>query len=83
MGPWKEDVCRGRYKTSNDRVINSYQFRKNYYLVAGGYGEKSQNLRYWGLLPKEYIVGEASRIWKSEDCYTGDILWNRVWKRIE
>ena len=27
--------------------------------------------------------GEASRIWKSEDSYTGDILWNRVWKRIE
>ena len=74
----KEDT-----KLLNDSMINSYQFRKNYYLVAGDYGEKSQDLRYWSLLPEGYKVGEASRIWKSEYSYTGDILWNRVWKRIE
>ncbi len=30
-----------------------------------------------------YIVGVASMILKSEDSYTGDICWDRVWKRIE
>ena len=67
----------------NDSVITSYQFRKNYYFVAGDRGENSQDSRYWGLLPEEYIVGVASRIWKSEDSYTGDICWDRVWKKIE
>ena len=78
MGTRKEDVYKGRYQTSNDSVITSYQFCKNYYFVAGDHGEKSQDLRYWGLLPEEYIVGVASRIWKSEDSYTGDICWDRV-----
>ncbi len=30
----------------------------------------SQNSRYWGLLPEEYIVGKAVRIWKSVDKRT-------------
>lgn len=67
----------------NDSVITSYEFRKNYYFVAGDRVENSQDSRYWDLLPEEYIVGVASRIWKSEDSYTGDICWNRVWKKIE
>lgn len=67
----------------NDSVIFSYSFRKNYYFVAGDCGENSQDSRYWGLLPEEFVVGVASRIWKSEDCYTGDICWDRLWKKIE
>ena len=67
----------------NDSAITSYQFRKSYYFVAGDHGENSQDSRYWGLLPEEYIVGVASRIWKSVDSYTGDICWDRVWKKIE
>lgn len=66
----------------NDSVITSYQFCKNYYFVAGDRGENSQDSRYWGLLPEEYIVGVASRIWKSEDR-NGRIRWDRVWKKIK
>ncbi len=67
----------------DDSMITSYRFCKNYYFVAGDRGENSQDSRYWGLLPEEYIVGVASRIWKSVDSYTGDICWDRVWKKIE
>ena len=83
---WEQGVkmqVKGDTVLLNDSVINSYQFRKNYYFVAGDRGENSQDSRYWGLLPEEYIVGVASRIWNSEDSYTGDICWNRVWKKIE
>lgn len=66
----------------NDSAVTSYRFRKNYCFVAGDRGENSQDSRYWGLLPEEYIVGVASRIWKSEDR-NGRIRWDRVWKRIE
>ncbi len=79
----KKMYVKGDTVLQNHRVITSYQFRKNYYFVAGDHGEKSQDSRYWGLLPAEYIVGVASWIWKSEDSYTGDICWDRVWKKIE
>lgn len=63
--------------------IESYRFTKNYYFVAGDKGENSQDSRYWGLLPEEYIVGKATLIWKSVDPYTGRFRWERFLKKIE
>lgn len=45
--------------------------------MAGDNGEDSQDSRYWGLLPEEYIVGKAWLIWKSIDPYTNQIRWKR------
>ncbi len=67
----------------NDEPIQYYCFRKNYYFVAGDKGENSQDSRYWGMLPEEYIVGRAVRIWRSTDPYTGRFRWERFMKRIE
>ena len=64
-------------------AITSYRFRKNYYFMTGDKAMNSQDSRYWGLLPEEFIVGKATFIWKSKDLSTGDIRWDRVWKRIE
>ena len=55
----------------------------DYYFVAGDKGENSQDSRYWGMLPEEYIVGRAARIWRSTDPYTGRFRWERFMKRIE
>ena len=63
-------------------VIYSYCFRKNYYFMAGDRVEDSQDSRYWGLLPEEYIVGKAWLVWKSIDPYTDKFRWNRFLKRI-
>jgi signal peptidase I len=62
--------------------IRRYEFKKNYYFMAGDRVEDSQDSRYWGLLPEEYIVGKAWVIWKSVDKYTGAYRWNRFFKRI-
>ncbi|NBH64945.1 S26 family signal peptidase, partial [Phocaeicola sartorii] len=43
----------------------------------------SQDSRYWGLLPEEYIVGKATRIWTSKNRVTDEIRWDRVFKKIE
>ena len=48
-----------------DPRIVSYTFQKNYYFVAGDRIEDSQDSRYWGLLPEEFIVGKATFIWRS------------------
>ena len=63
--------------------ITGYRFRENYYFMGGDNCFNSQDSRYWGLLPECYIVGKATRIWKSVDPYTGSVDWKRVWKRIE
>jgi signal peptidase I len=67
----------------NDKPINTYKFQKNYYFVAGDRAEDSQDSRYWGLLPEEYIVGKAGLIWKSVDPYTRKFRWKRFLKSIQ
>ena len=66
-----------------DSLIQEYSFRENYYFMGGDNMENSKDSRYWGLLPEPYIVGVATRIWKSVDKSSGKIRWERVMKRIE
>ena len=66
-----------------DSLIHEYRFQENYYFMGGDYMENSKDSRYWGLLPEPYIVGVATRIWKSVDKSTGKIRWDRVMKKIE
>ena len=66
-----------------DSAVHEYVFRKNYYFVGGDNVLYSQDSRYWGLLPEEYIVGRAIRIWKSVDKDTDEFRWDRLMKRIE
>lgn len=71
------------YVYLNDSLITEYCFRKNYYFMAGDKAENSKDSRYWGLLPEEYIVGKAVRVWKSTDKDTGKLRWNRIFNRIK
>lgn len=75
-----------QYKGSNcfldGNMITSYRFQKNYYFMAGDNGVDSQDSRYWGLVPEEYIVGKAWIIWKSYDPFTGKFRWERFLKKI-
>lgn len=66
-----------------DRIVTGYRFRENYYFMAGDKVENSKDSRYWGLLPEEYIVGKAWRIWKSMNEQQGTVRWDRIWKRIQ
>ena len=66
-----------------DSVITQYRFKKNYYFVSGDHMANSQDSRYWGMLPEEYIVGKASRIWYSEDKFTETPRWDRIMQKIK
>ena len=52
-------------------------------LIPGDNVLSSQDSRYWGLLPEEYIVGKATRIFRSVNKHTGKERWNRMMKKIE
>lgn len=64
-----------------DQEINGYYFQKNYYFMGGDRVEDSEDSRYWGLVPEEFIVGRALLILKSIDN-EGNYRWNRFLKRI-
>lgn len=83
MGAKKKLVQQGDVFLLNDSVIQEYQFKEDYYFVAGDKVMNSKDSRYWGLLPEKFIVGKATLIWKSVDLNTDEIRWNRVFKRIE
>lgn len=48
-----------------------YQFKRNYYFVCGDNAPNSQDSRYWGFVPEEYIVGVATEVIQSIDHTTG------------
>ena len=72
-----DSICLG------DSLIQEYTFLKNYYFTVGDNVLSSQDSRYWGLLPEEYIVGKATRIFRSVNKHTGRERWNRFLKKIE
>lgn len=67
----------------NDSQITSYSFQKNYYFVAGDRIEDSQDSRFWGLLPDEFITGKAVLIWKSMNLHTKEMKWDRIFRSID
>lgn len=64
------------------RPLTSYCFRKNYYFMAGDEVENSQDSRYWGLLPEDFIVGKAWIIWKSRNKFNKEFRWERFFKLV-
>jgi len=65
-----------------DSLLTTYRFEKNYYFMGGDKLDNSQDSRYWGPLPEEFIVGRAGYVWLSKDGRTNKIRWNRFMKSI-
>lgn len=79
----KEVKQEGESIVLGDSIIHEYTFKENYYFAAGDNGTNSRDSRYWGVLPEPYIVGVATRIWKSVDKSTGKWRKDRFLKSIE
>ena len=76
-------VVHGNSIALGDSLITRYQFKENYYFMGGDNLENSRDSRYWGLVPESFVVGVATRIWKSVSPHDGEIRWDRVMKKIE
>lgn len=63
-------------------IDSDYTFTHDYYFMAGDNVVSSIDSRFWGLLPDDYIVGRAWRIWKSVGR-DGKTRWDRVMKKVE
>ena len=76
-------VVHGNSIALGDSLITHYRFKENYYFMGGDNLESSNDSRYWGLVPEPFVVGVATRIWRSVSPHDGEIRWNRIMKKIK
>lgn len=70
----------------NGETLTSYTFKKDYYFMMGDNRHASDDSRYWGFVPEDNIVGEASFIWMSWDAngsFLNRIRWGRLFNGIK
>jgi signal peptidase I len=67
----------------DDVPLRHYIFINNWYFMAGDYALNSQDSRYIGLIPENYIIGKASVVLSSNDPGSGKKRWKRIFKPIK
>ncbi len=70
----------------DEKEVAKYIFQKNYYFMMGDNRHASDDSRYWGFVPEDNIVGEASFIWMSWNSngrFLSKIRWTRLFNGIE
>lgn len=72
---WERNVT-----LANGKPLASHRFKHNYYFMCGDNVINSNDSRYWGLVPEEYIVGVVSRISYSIHPKTGKYRRDRYLK---
>lgn len=55
---------------------------KGYYLAIGDNRDNSEDSRFWGFVPENYLVGKAEFIFFSWDSKDTKVRWDRVFKRL-
>lgn len=66
-----------------DTLVSAYCFRSNWYFMGGDHLLNSQDSRYIGLIPEEFIIGKARLVLIARDPQTRDYRWERFFTRIK
>ncbi len=59
----------GTVITIEDRPVETYIIKDDYYFVLGDNRDNSIDSRYWGFVPSDFIIGKAVIIYWSNDPY--------------
>ena len=70
----------------NNKKVDQYTFKQNYYWGMGDNRHNSEDCRNWGYIPEDHILGKPVFIWFSwEQKATGilnKIRWNRLFTTV-
>ncbi|MEZ3551370.1 MAG: signal peptidase I [Muribaculaceae bacterium] len=67
---------------ADSKPLDRHTFRHGYYFMCGDNVAGSEDSRYWGLVPEEYIVGVVTYIAYSLDPSTGKYRKDRFFERL-
>ena len=76
----------------NGEPVHEYEIQKDYYFMMGDNRDNSADSRYWGVVPRDKIVGQpmiALWSWNSDIPWSeplrllGSIRWNRIAKLVK
>lgn len=68
---------------SKDSLMETYTFCTSWYFMGGDNMLNSQDSRYIGLIPEEFIVGKATMVLTSKKPETDKYNWQRFFKKIK
>ena len=71
----------------NDKKVDHYNFKQNYYWMMGDNRHKSEDSRYWGFVPEDHVMGKPIFIWMSIEGFNDGfknwkIRWDRVFSKV-
>jgi signal peptidase I len=62
--------------------ILEFNVPEGHYFMMGDNRDRSNDSRYWGMVPEANIVGRAFLIWFSWDMVNGGVSWKRIGSSI-
>ena len=80
--PLRIDWERGEVRDTGGRLLRHHTFCHNYYYMAGDNVCDSNDSRYWGLVPEEYIIGVATHVLYGRDLRTGRYRRHRFMRKV-